>query len=614
MPDRSRIVHFILIAAGLILGIGDGGLARAADGASIKLDPALRSAAAVSGTEALPVWVSFLDKGERGPQDLALALAEARARLSPRCLARRLRAGVRPLVDERDVPLYGPYLNALREHGFVPYATSRWLNQVALRLTAAQLPEVAGFPFVSGLRLVERGFRTPASAGSAVPPEAYAEPRCANCANQVNTFDYGFNATEVQQLHVPELHDAGYTGAGVLVCMLDDGFNWHNRNEALETADIPPGYERDFVDGDWSVQDTLLYTCCGHGTMVLGCIAGNKSGRYVGTAPGATYALARTEVDATETTVEMTYWAMAAEWADSLGADIISTSLGYSTFDYGIGNLTRADLDGHTSTITQAAEVAASKGILVVVAAGNEGNSTWQKILAPADANGDSVLSVGAISSLGNRPSFSSMGPTADGRIKPDVVAMGVNNIVTSGPGGTGYVTESGTSLSAPLVAGLAACLMQARPTLTPTLIIRSIRETSQRFGPPDTLTGYGLPNGVYALQWQAPEAGVGAAPTSALGLRLLGRNPHFVCDGPARVGFALGAQAPASAPARLAVLDLSGRHVRNLYDDVLSRGTWSSATWDGRDENGHDAASGVYFIDFEALGHRSVVRLVFLR
>ena len=134
------------------------------------------------------------------------------------------------------------------------------------------------------------------------------------------------------------MHDQGYTGAGVVIAMLDDGFNYHNRHEALATIDIPPGFERDFVDGDWSAQDTVNFTCCSHGTLVLGCVAGNLPGHYVGTAPGATYALARTEVDATETTVEMTYWAMAAEWADSLGADIISTSLGYNTFDFGLGN------------------------------------------------------------------------------------------------------------------------------------------------------------------------------------------------------------------------------------------------------------------------------------
>jgi subtilisin family serine protease len=303
---------------------------------------------------------------------------------------------------------------------------------------------------------------------------------------------------------------------------------------------------------------------------------------------------------------------MAAEWADSLGADIISTSLGYNTFDYGLGNYSYADMNGHTTVITRAAEIAASKGMLVVAAAGNEGGSAWKKVLAPADANGDSVLSIGAVNSFGSRASFSSMGPTADGRIKPDLVAMGLNNVLTTGI--SSYITDSGTSLSTPLIAGLAACLMQARPTLTPTLIIRSLRETASRVGPPDTLTGYGLPNALYALQWQAPELGVGNPPDAALAIQLSGPNPHTTCDAPVRITFGLGAGAPPSAPARVTVLDLTGRRVRNLYDGVLTRGTWTAATWDGTDDNGRAAAAGMYFIDLEALGRRSTVRLVSLR
>lgn len=617
MPDRSRIVHRIRIAAGLILIVGGAALlpawprrACADSPSSIKIEPALRAAAA-GATQPLPVWVSFTDKGWSGPGDLVLALEQARAHLSPRCLARRLRAHVSPLVDERDLPLHTPYLEQLRAHGFLPYATSRWLNMVAVRLTSAQLDEAAALPFVSALRLVEQGRRAPEPA--ATPQSPGAQPECATCVTRTSTYDYGMNATPVQQLNVPAVHDQGWNGAGVVIAMLDDGFNYYNRHEALVGIDVPPGFERDFVDGDWSVQDTTGSSgCCWHGPLVLGCVAGRKSGTYVGTAPGATYALARTEVDATETTVEMTYWAMAAEWADSLGADIISTSLGYNTFDFGLGNYSYADMNGHTTVITRAAEIAASKGMLVVAAAGNEGNSPWKKILAPADANGDSVLSIGAVNSFGSRASFSSMGPTADGRIKPDLVAMGLNNVLTTGI--SSYITDSGTSLSTPLIAGLAACLMQARPTLTPTLIIRSMRETASRVGPPDTLTGYGLPNALYALQWQAPELGVGNPPAAALAIQLSGPNPHTTCDAPVRVTFGIGAGAPSSAPARVTVLDLTGRRVRNLYDGVLTRGTWTAATWDGNDDNGRAAAAGMYFIDLEALGGRSTVRLVSLR
>lgn len=610
MWDVSRIVHRILITAGVIVVLGDAGIARADDSQALKIDPALRAAAAVAGSQSLPVWVSFTDKGEQSPGDLALALAAAGAQLTPRALARRQRAHVSPLVDERDIPLYPPYLDALRERGFAPYATSRWLNQVAVRMAPARLEEAASLPFVSGLSLVERGMRTP-ERGLAGAPTTAPGPACADCAVQVHTYDYGLNATAAQQIHVPDVHDAGYTGTGVVIAVLDDGFNYYNRHPAFASLNVPAGFVRDFVDGDINVQDTTGFTCCSHGTLVLGCAAGNLSGSYVGTAPTATYALARTEVDATETPIEMSYWAMAAEWADSLGANIISTSLGYSTFDYGIGNYTPADMNGHTTTISRAAEIAASKGILVVVAAGNEGdNPAWLKIDAPADVNGDSVLSIGAVSSMDIRASFSSIGPTADGRIKPDLVAMGVNNWCTSG---TGYITESGTSLSTPLVAGLAACLMQARPTLAPTLIIRSLRETAARAGPPDTLTGYGLPNGLLAMEWQAPLS-VGTAPATPLAILLMGPNPHDLCREAARVTFGIGADAPPSAHANVSVFDLSGRRIRNLYDGVLTRGGWMTASWDGNDDAGRAAAAGMYFIGLDSLGRRATVRLVSLR
>ncbi|HTM57345.1 MAG TPA: S8 family serine peptidase [Candidatus Udaeobacter sp.] len=579
-----------------------------------KLDPRLIPSMLSGADEPEPVWVSFADKGESGPSDLAGLLDRARLDLSPRATARRLRTGVTPLVDYRDVPLYRPYLEAMRGLGWVPFATSRWLNRAAFQLPGSRLSEVAALPFVGRLAPVERARRFHDVPDEAVKRVVTTPPECADCVRSTHSINYGLNATAVNQLDVPAVHDSGYIGTGVLVCIIDDGFNYHNKHEALRNADVPPGYERDFVDGDSSAQDTVTFTCCDHGTWVMGCIAGNKPGTYVGTAPGATFALARTEVDASESTIEMVYWGMAAEWADSLGADLITTSLGYNQFDNSADNYTYADMDGHTTTVAQAAEIAASKGILVVAAAGNEGNNSWKKIVSPADVNGDSLIAIGAVNSSGTRASFSSMGPTPDHRIKPDLMALGVSNWLTDVTGNPqAYTQLSGTSFATPTLAGLAACMIQARPMMNPTSIIKTLRETASRATNPDTLMGYGIPDGLKALRWTTPGLGVEPEPVAALGMRLLGPNPRQTCDATV-VRFALGSGAPSGARGRVGVFDAQGRRLTELFNGPLARGNWYEASWDGQDASGRDVPAGLYFITFEAAGRHSSVRVVSLR
>lgn len=554
------------------------------------------------------VWVEFRDRGARGPAELARMLADAESRLTPRARARRIRAGVRPLVDERDLPVHAPYLEALRDAGLRPYGVSRWFNQAAVRVDPEGLNRIAAWPFVVRLSAVDRMRPSPlprdVETGATPAPEGRFGNRAADA------IDYGRTQALAQQIHIPAVHDSGYTGAGVLVCVLDAGFNGWNTHESLATIDVPPGHTRDFVDGDTNVTGNFSHD---HGGWVLALIAGHRPGDYVGTAPSATFALGRTEVFVTETPAEMVYWMQGAEWADSLGADLLTSSLGYSTFDDEADDYSIADLDGRTTIVSRAAQIAASKGILLVNSAGNEGNNPgWRRITAPADVHGDSLIAAGAVSLSGTRAAFSSTGPTADGRIKPDVMALGVSVPIISTTNSTGYGNGDGTSFAAPIVAGLAATLLEARPSWTAVQVIRALRETSSGWLQPDTLYGYGVPNGGAALRWPESVAEV-PPPVSFPEIALAGPNPFRVGGPLARVQFALHRTAEAAQLGVVRVHDVQGRRVRTLWEGRLEVGEWVSVTWDGRDDGGAAVDAGIFFISLEAAGYVRSVRLALL-
>jgi hypothetical protein len=227
-----------------------------------------------------------------------------------------------------------------------PHAASRWLNRVALRVPAARLLEVAGGSFVSRVVPVDRARRS-VELPTEVLPAVREVPVLRS--TQATSIDYGQTLATVTQLDVPAVHDSGYVGTGVLVCIVDEGFNYYWKQEALRVIPFAPGFTRDFVDGDTTVFDTSA--CCSgsytHGTEVMGCLAGNLPGKYVGTGFGAQYALARTEVAVSETPIEMVYWGQGAEWADSLGGDVISYAHGYSTVDQPAARYTTHQRDGH---------------------------------------------------------------------------------------------------------------------------------------------------------------------------------------------------------------------------------------------------------------------------
>jgi hypothetical protein len=403
-------------------------------------------------------WVFFTDKG-----------AGAAPALSAEALASRAHRGI-PL-DAADLPVWPGYLEALRSQGIEPLGASRWLNAALVSGEGAARLRAACPAWVREVR-----------------PEARLRVLPAACAPGGEAPDYGDAAEQNQMLGIEALHARGITGKGVVVAVFDGGFSGVDTIAAFrrlrEEGRILGTY--DFVDGDSSV-----YASSAHGTQVLSTIAAELPGRFVGMAPGVSVLLARTEDVSSETQVEEYNWVRAMEWADSLGADIIHSSLGYTEYDDGVGDYVFSNLDGDQAIITRAADLAASRGIIVTVSAGNLGTSEWRRIAAPCD--GDSVLCVGAVDRTTRRASFSSVGPSADGRVKPDVAAMGQRTAVVNPNGRVGY--SSGTSFSAPIVAGLAACLREAHAERPGMDIVRAIRLSGDQYGLPDSLYGYGIPS-----------------------------------------------------------------------------------------------------------------------
>jgi hypothetical protein len=416
------------------------------------------------------VWIYFSDKGEYTNKTLKTLEKHLPAKTISR---REKNMPVENISNFHDLALNEDYINAIAPFLAKKRRQSRWLNALSAEIKAENIRSVTEFPFVNKIDLVlktKKDYDT---------KQASAKQNTA--PTHKNRFDYGASFKQNELINIPDAHNQGFSGKGVIICMADAGFN-NLSHPAFSTLDTLAAY--DFVNNDENVDDEDDLGSGSHGTKTLSIIAGFEEGKLIGPAFGAKYILVKTENTDSETPLEEDNWIAAVEWAEyNYGPDIISTSLGYLDW-YDV-----YDLDGNTAAITRAADIAASYGILIVNSAGNKGNGTTT-ISTPAD--GDSVLSVGAVDSLGFRTNFSAVGPTADGRIKPDVMAMGAG-VTKAEAHNYGYSAGNGTSYACPLTAGGAALLMEMFPKASAADIFRALKMSADRSQNPDNYYGYGI-------------------------------------------------------------------------------------------------------------------------
>ena len=396
--------------------------------------------------------------------------------LSERAIERRNRQQLP--VDETDLPVSQVYIDELKATGAKLVTSSKWNNTVVLEVSDTLLMEdISKKSFVTGVKKVWVSL-------DSIPPRNMKRKK--EVKNKVEKTDchYG-NALRQIEIHGGDsLHTAGFAGKGMHVAVIDAGF--YNADEIKFFRKMDLLGTRDFVN-----PNSDIYAENAHGLMVLSCMAANLPKVFVGTAPEASYWLLRSEDNDSEQPIEEDYWAAAIEFADSVGVDVVNTSLGYYEFDEGFPAYRYRDLDGHYSLMSHSASLAADKGVVVVCSAGNSGDDPWKKVTPPGDS--ENVLTVGAINKNLVNARFSSIGNSADGRIKPDVMAVGVNSVVT---GTDGSVSKgNGTSFASPIMCGIVTCFWQACPWLTAKEVIEAVRQVGDRVDYPDNIYGYGVPN-----------------------------------------------------------------------------------------------------------------------
>jgi serine protease AprX len=547
--------------------------------------------AAVLGSEVKPVahnvWVTFTDKGHGELQKVL----DPGSLVSERSLTRRMNVlSPDALVDRTDVPVFTDYVTGVEATGAMVRQRSKWFNAISVSATSGQMEAIAALPFVKELELLGAyGRRVTEEPVAPVSPS----PETLQRTDGIHALDYGPSAGQVQLISVPAVHDLGNHAEGVIVGVFDNGFRLPG-HEVFSSMNIIA--TRDFVDHKTSVvPNNPSSGFGGHGVSTLSVIGGYKPGQLIGPAFGASFILARTENDSSETPIEEDNWVAAIEWADSLGVQVTSTSLGYIDFSAPYTSWTWENMDGRTTVISRAAAMAVRKGILVVNSAGNEGyNAAHNTLGAPADA--DSVVAVAAVTPAGTRASFSSVGPSTSTppHTKPDVAAQGSSVYIASPTSITGYDPGGqGTSYACPLAAGVAALLVKAAPQASPMAIVNAMKSTASNASSPNNLIGWGILNAKAALD-KLILADTNVAPyvpeTYAL-------NQNYPNPFNPKTTIAFGVPFSGTNRITITVYDLLGRKVQVLADGPFSAGN-HTVTFDGK-----GLASGVYVYKLEGNG-----------
>ena len=548
------------------------------------------------------VWVFFTDKGTFREGDLRAAVDQCASRLPTRTGARRQKAQGRTM-DISDLPVFQPYIGGVLQLGATLRVTSRWLNGVTVEVPHDAVPQILQLPYIEAVEPIATYRRSRSKTQDPrlkTEAQQQSRPRYAP-GIQYPVHAYGTSATQIQQIHVDALHNRGYHGEGITIAILDTGFDLSH--EAFRNIRVLAQY--DFVNGDGETSDHPPADDIGqdnHGTEVLSIIAGNSPGNLMGVAYAAEYLLAKTERVSLrgamfEQQVEEDWWVAGLEWAELNGADVVSSSLGYSDW------YTYSDIDGATAKTTIAANMAVQKGVIIVVSAGNEGKSRdWPYISAPAD--GLHIIAVGAVDSGGRLADFSSIGPTYDGRIKPDVVAMGENSYVVDPNSVDAYREADGTSMATPLVAGTAALLLQAlnspesssakRELYGPKDIAKLLKYTASHALSPDNRYGWGIINAEAAYRY-------GTSPD--LMEELDDWNPGTQVFYPHRSAIVYpNPVRRSSLMSRLNIQSLEPMESIEIYSIsglLIHRRDTAGARfsiWDLRSDNGEEVAGGIYF------------------
>ncbi len=439
-------------------------------------------------------FIYFKDKGINKGQALSkssILYNEAVSSLSERSIERRKKNMGDNFITYEDLALRKDYINGLNNLGVKIVWKLKWFNAVSAYLTDEQKSQVSTLPYVNKIEPVKtityRRINNNVSSTSLHKSSA------------INGLNYGPSYVQDELIKIPEVQSKGINGDGVIIGLLDSGFRWKT-HESLEARKVIAEYDFVFDDSVTANQPGDLPAQDAHGTNVFSIIGGFKQGKIIGPAFNASYILAKTEDERSESHIEEDNYARALIWMDSLGVDMTSSSLGYNQFDAAAENYTYADMNGKTAIVTKAAEMAFQRGILTMTSAGNEGNLKWHYIIAPAD--GFNVIAVGAVNNDNIVAGFSSRGPTYDGRIKPDVVAQGVDVYHADPYDSAAYSSGDGTSYAAPLAAGTAALLLSTYPYLTNVQARDILLRTAGNFYTPDNNRGYGLVSAAKAISF----------------------------------------------------------------------------------------------------------------